>query len=143
MSDEYLSNIKIQLQTSASPEAYSNLENPEDGVTVGESTPLLRVTNLSDTSERYIGGLADGDEFSVTCNRLRASPSVQDQLIAAKGLTKSFRVVSTDRSVSPHDVEHFIFDAVVLGWSLQPGIGEAAKIVFNFKISGGVTHSVQ
>lgn len=142
MADEILSNISVQRRTAASPEAYESLENPAGGVTVGETAPLVDVTNFEDTSRRYIAGLADGDEFSVECNATHASsPSVQQSWIALKGQTEHMRIINRNTRVSPNTLRYYNFDAVFLGWSLQPEIGGADKLTFNFKISGGITRS--
>ena len=142
MANEILSNISFQLvNTTTSPVTYSSVENPAGGITVGETAPIVRVTNFEDTSERYISGLADGDEFSVECMATHASPSVQQQFIALKGLTRTVRVVNRDTSVSPNTLRYYEFDCVFLGWSLQPELGGPDKITFNFKISGGITRT--
>lgn len=135
----YLSNIKVELYNDDSPETFSELEEVTGGVTVGETAPLVDVTHMQSTSREYISGLADGDEFSIECNATMASPSVQQRFIALKGLTKTLRVTATNTSVSPNTQRTYRFSAVFLGWGLTPAVGEADKLNFTFKISGGIT----
>ena len=137
----YLSNILFQLVVTGSPTTYVEIEEVLEPPSVGETAPLVDVTHTQSTSREYIGGLADGDEFSCTCNRVISSPSGQNQLIALKGLTRTFRVTSKDTSESPNATSSYTFDAVILGWSIQPAVGEQDKIAFSFKISGGVAIS--
>lgn len=142
MANEILSNIAVQLKdTTVSPNTYSNLENPSGGITVGQTAPLVRVTNFQDLSERYIAGLADGVEFSVECMATHASPSVQQEFIALNKLTRTLRIVNTDTSVSPNTIRYYEFQAVFLSWSLQPELGGPDKLNFTFKISGDITRS--
>lgn len=142
MANEMLSNIIVQrLNTAASPNSYQTLENPMSGVTVGQTQPLVDVTNLSDTARRYISGLEDGDEFSIECAATHASPSVQQLFISLNGTTQTLRITSTRTEVSPNTIRYYSFEAVFLGWSLTPSVGEADKLTFNFKISGAITRT--
>lgn len=122
-----------------SPETWDALEEINDLPSIGETAPLVNVTHFGSTSMEYIAGLADGDEFTISCNRVHASPSVQDAFIAEKGLTKTYRVVHTDTSVSPNTVKTYTFSAVNLGWSLSPSIEDKNSIGYTFKLSGGIT----
>ena len=76
-----------RLDSGVSPNVYRSIEEINDLPTLGETTPLVRATHFDSTSEEYIGGLADGDEFSLQCNRVHISPSQQDWLIGQKGKT--------------------------------------------------------
>jgi hypothetical protein len=137
----YLSNILVELQSETSPVTYSALEEVTSGVQVGETAPLVDVSHFQSTSREYIAGLADGDEFSLECNAVMTSPAVQQEFIALKGLTRVLRVTATDTRTSPNDSKTYTFSAVFLGWSLAPAVGEADKLTFNFKISGGITRA--
>lgn len=140
----FLSNISIQLCLSAltvSPQVYVQIPEANDLPNFGESTPLEDVTHFGSTSREYIGGLADGDEFTLACNRVHSSPNYQDSIIGLKGLTRAMRIVETDTSVSPNTTRTYDFNVVILGWSLAPGVGSKHTINFNFKITGGVTRS--
>lgn len=136
----YLSNIKVELVGTASPITYTELPEVMGGVQIGETLPLVDVTHLQSTSREYIGGLADGDEFSLECNRiLNASPDIQALFISLKGQTRTLRVTATNTRVSPNTTAVYTFSAVFLGWTSNPAVGEQDKITYNFKISGGVT----
>ena len=137
----YLSNIKVDLVGTASPITYSELEEVTSGVQVGETAPLIDVSHLQSTSREYIAGLEDGDEFSVECNAVMTSPAVQQTFIALKGQTRSLRITATSTRVSPNVSKTYTFSAVFLGWGLTPAVGEADKLTFNFKITGGVTRA--
>ena len=141
MTNAYLSNIKVELVGTASPITYSQLEEVTSGVQVGETAPLIDVSHFQSTSREYIAGLEDGDEFSLECNAVMASPAVQQTFIALKGQTRTLRVTATSTRVSPNLVKTYTFSAVFLGWGLTPNVGEADKLTFSFKISGGVTRA--
>jgi len=134
----FLGGIVFEYNDQASPEVWQSLEEINDMGEVGESTPLVQVTHFGSTSQEYIGGLADGDEFSVSANRVQTAGNVQDLLIGLKGLTRVFRLTHTDSSVSPNTVTIYTFSCVILGWSLQASIEDKNSVTFNFKISGGV-----
>lgn len=140
----FLSNETIEINTSAStvsPETFVTLPEGSDISGFGESTPLVRVTHYQSASEEYIGGLADGDEFSVSCNRVHTSPNYQDTLIGLKGLTRTMRITETNTSVSPNTTTVYTFDVVILGWTMAAPVGDKPTITFNFKITGGVALS--
>lgn len=141
MSNEHLVNVDFQyIDKTGSPWVYNTVPNAMEGLEIGEVSPLVRVSNFLSTSEEYIGGLPDGVDFSVTCARdFDDSPNIQALLKSFKGLTKSFRAVVSDKSGSPIVGENLTFDAVILGWRSVFAVGEADKVAFDFKISGGVT----
>lgn len=137
----YLSNITVELVGTDSPITYSQLEEVTSGVQVGETAPLVDVSHFLSTSREYIAGLEDGDEFSLECNAVMTSPAVQQTFIALKGQTRSLRVTATSTRVSPNLTKTYTFEAVFLGWGLTPAVGEADKLTFSFKITGGVTRA--
>jgi hypothetical protein len=139
--NSYLSNIKVELVGTASPETFSEIEEIMGGVTVGETATTIDVTHFQSTSREYIAGLADGDEFSLECNATHTSPSIQQQFIALKGQTRTLLVTATNTGVSPNTIKTYRFSAVFLGWGLAPAVGEADKLNFSFKISGGITRA--
>lgn len=135
-----LTNVLIEvLDTSTSPNAYDAVEEVTSLSGLGETTPQVRATHFQSTSEEYIGGLADGEEFNLECNRIHTGGSAQAKLVSYKGLTKSFRVTETDTSVSPNTTVIYTFDALVQGWTNNPSLGDIQKISFSGKISGGIT----
>lgn len=136
------SDITIELNlldADVSPEQYVTLPEGSELTGFGEVTPLLDVTHYQSTSREYIGGLADGNEFTVTCNRTHDSPNYQDAVIALKGLTRGMRVTETDSSESPNTTRTYTFEVVVLGWNITPPVGDKVSISFDFKITGGIT----
>lgn len=144
--DTYISNILVEIAT----EKLSSLPSPKVWNTIpevtalsglGETAPLEDATHFQSTSREYIGGLADGDEFTVETNSVHLSPDVLALVKSYKGLTKYMRVTDKDLSVSPNTTRTYTFDAVVLGWSLAPTVGSIGKVNFTFKISGGVTEA--
>lgn len=141
MSNEFLSNVRLYRRVATvSPILLQELPNASTGLNVGQTRPLVRVTNLADTEERYIAGLADGDEFPVECMTDKiSSPNIQDLFISLFGTTQTLEIWFTDKNVSPNTITKYRFDAIFLQWQRNPGVGEADRITFNFKISGAVT----
>lgn len=139
--NSFLSDIQVELNlvaSSVSPQNFVVVPEPNDFPNFGESTPLEDVTHFQSTSREYIGGLADGDEFTLACNRVHSSPNYQDSIVSLKGLTRTMRITETDKSVSPNTTRTYTCDVVILGWSIAPGVGTKESINFNFKITGGV-----
>jgi len=137
----YLSNLKLELVSTTSPETFSQLEEITGGMQIGATAPLLDVSHFQSTSREYIAGLEEGDEFSLECNAVMTSPAVQQTFIALKGQTRTLLVTATSTRVSPNISKTYRFSAVFLGWGLTPNVGEADKLTFSFKISGGVTRA--
>lgn len=140
----FLSNLLIELNlndSSVSPENFVTIPEVTDFPSFGETTPLEDATHFQSTSREYIGGLADGEEFTMACSRVHSSPNYQQSIIALKGLTRTMRVTETDTSVSPNTSVVYTASVVILGWSMSPGVGAKNNINFNFKITGGVTLS--
>ena len=127
------------LDSTVSPNVYNTIEEVTEIPSFGETAPLVQVTHFQSTSHEYIAGLADGDEFSIPCNRTHISPSQQDKLIAGKGATVTLRLTHTRTNVSPNQTKIYDFDAVSMGYSITASVDDKSTISFNFKISGGVT----
>ncbi len=141
-----LSNVLVEINTNkfselTSPQVWNTVPEVTSLSGLGESTPLEDVTHFQSTSREYIGGLADGDEFTLESNNVHQSPDVLALVKGYKGLTKYMRVTEKDTSVSPNTERVYTFDAVVMGWSFAPEVGGAGQINYTFKISGGVTES--
>ena len=146
MTNAILSNILVEIATTtlagaASPIVYNTAPEVTSLSGLGETTPLVRATHFKSTSEEYIGGLADGDEFTLECNSVHQSPDVLSIIKGYKGLTKYMKITDTDSSVSPNTNRIYTFDAVVMGWSLAPQLADRGLVNFTFKISGGVTEA--
>ena len=135
--------IEINLNDkTVSPEVFVTLPEVLEISGFGESTPLVDVTHYGSTSREYIGGLADGDEFSIISNRVHSSPNYQETIMSdLKGLTRTMRITETDASVSPNTSTTYTFDVVILAYTINPPVGDRVQLTFNFKITGGVTIS--
>jgi len=135
-----ISNLLVEVAAAVvSPQTYDTLEEVIDFPSMGETAPLEDVTHFQSTSREYIGGLPDGDEFTIQCNRVHTASSTQTKMETYKALTKLFRVTETDTAVSPITTKVHTFSAVVLGWSYGPAVGSRATISYSCKITGGVT----
>lgn len=139
MTDAILSNILVEFQLATSPITWETLEEVTSLGGVGETAPLVRATHFQSTSEEYIAGLADGEEFTIECNRVHTAANIQDNVVGYKGLTKTVRVTDKDTSVSPVTTVLYTMSVVVLGWTVTPQLGDVSKINFTCKISGGIT----
>lgn len=137
-----LSNETVEINLNAStvsPQNYVTLPEVTELSGLGETKPLVDVTHYQSTSREYIGGLADGDEITITMNRVHSSPNYQDQVVAIIGATRGMRITETDTSVSPNTTRIYTFDVVILGWSNAPSVGDQVSMSMTFKITGGVT----
>lgn len=124
--------------TAVSPATYPVLEEVIDLPSIGETAPLVRATHFQSTSEEYIAGLADGDEFTVQCNRVHTGSSEQDTMIGLKGTTITLRITHSRTNVSPVQTKIYTLDVVVLGWSVGPSIDDRNTISYTFKITAGI-----
>lgn len=142
MANEMLSRLTIGIQnTATSPISYDNLENAGGSVDIGETKPLLDVSNYEDTVRRFIAGLGEGSEFTLECFRTHASPSIQNLLIARaqSGTDSVMRVTFTNYAVSPNTTETYQMTVTPTEWRVSaPGVGEAARLFLGFKVSGSV-----
>lgn len=130
-----ISNRKMRRGLGTSPETYGDIEEATDISGFGEQAPLVNVTNFDSTSQEYIGGLADGQEFSVTCNDVPTATNQAALKATAIGTTIAMQFAKTN--VSPETVANF--NAVYLGYEEQPSPTEQNQIAFQFKITGGIT----
>lgn len=130
-----ISNRKMRRALGTSPETYGDIEEATDISGFGEQAPLVNVTNFDSTSQEYIGGLADGQEFSVTCNDVPTATNQAALKATAIGTTIAMQFAKTN--VSPETVANF--NAVYLGYEEQPSPTEQNQIAFQFKITGGIT----
>ncbi len=128
--------FKFEAGTNASPSVLTELEEVLDISGFGETNELIDVTNWDSAvgTKEFVAGLAEGDEFTVECNYV---PNATHQVAvrAAKGSTLPCRV--RDTSTSPEST--WSFDAVYLGYGIDPNVAEQNRATFTFKISGGVT----
>lgn len=144
MSGEMLSRLTVSyLDTTVSPNAYSDFENASGNIQIGFNNPLVDVTNFGDSARRYIAGISDGKEFAFECFRTHASNSVQNAMrtLAQAKTNVQLRVVLTDFTVSPNTTDTAIFTAVPIDLDNMYSVADAAKMMFGFKISGTIAFS--
>jgi len=102
---------------------------------LGKENPLIRVTSFDSAAEEYIAGLADGKEFSVTCNFLPGD-TIQRAMVADcdAGAAGSFQFIVADGTTT----KTMVFDVVALSWELSPSFDDKNSIAFSYKISGSI-----
>lgn len=131
----FYSGVQFLLGDGATPtEAFTALEEVTEISGLGETTELIEVTHFgSNGSKEYIAGLADGKEFTVTCNYV--VDAVQ-QLFARgnKGNTGNIRIIFTRGAAT----ETYNFSAVYMGWEAAPSNSDKNQRTFTFKISGNI-----
>lgn len=133
----FSSGITVSLGDAASPEVFTAIEEAFDISGLGETKELVEATHFaSGGSKEYIAGLADGDEFTISCNKVQGATQ-QAAMRTAAGATRNFQVAVTDGTTA----ETYAFAGVILGWGLGPAIGDRNTIEFTVKISGGITIS--
>jgi len=115
---------------------YNELEQILEPPTIGNTGELIETTNhQSAGSKEYIGGLLDGDEFSVQCNYVSGA-SVQGQLRASSKLSENVAAqIYINDGVT---LETFDVSLIVLSSQILPATSEQNKISYNFKISGAI-----
>lgn len=104
----------------------------------GETLELIEATNFdSNGSKEYIGGLADGKEFTVNANYLTGSKGTAQEFVRGnKGTTVPCQITFDDGVDS---AETYSCDIVLLGWEIAPSITDKHGINFTMKITGGIT----
>lgn len=136
----FISGYTVKRSSGGSPETYADVPEVIEISGFGQTNDLVDVTHFgSDGVREYISGLADGQEFTVTCNRLPDN-AVQASMIADVGskLTTTYQIVETD---GRGNTETFQFAAVALSWGVGPQVDDRATISFSLKISGDITKS--
>lgn len=123
-----------------SPPQYTDVEEVKTVTGLGKTNKLIDVTSFDSPAGtmEYIAGLSDGEQITVTCNRIpNESPESQQQLLMAAvdaGETKPFQIAYT--GVSPE--ETFEFLGVCISWKLTPSTTAENQIEFVVKISGDI-----
>lgn len=132
-----IGNWTLKVGTNASPEVLTSVEEVLDVSEFGAENELIDVTNWDTTvgEKEYIGGLADGTEFTVECNFVTGTTH-QSALRADKGSTRTFELKYNGSTTIT-----FTGTAVNLGWKNLPSTSEQNKVSFSFKVSGGITEA--
>jgi hypothetical protein len=136
----FISGYTLKRSNSASPDVFTDVPEVIEISGFGQTNEQREATHFgSDGVREYIPGLADGSEYSVTCNRLPDN-AVQTNMINDVGnkATTAYQMVETD---GRGNTETFQWAAVALGWTVGPSVDDRATIVFSFKITGDITKS--
>lgn len=119
----------------------TSVEEVTDVSGFGEILELIEATSFdSNGSKEYIGGLADGKEFTVTCNYLTGATKAAAQkfLRANKGTTVATQTTFDD---GVDAAETFSCNVVLLGWEVTPSKDDKHNINYTMKITGGITEA--
>src|SRR5690349_10405202 len=136
----FISGYTFSRSNGDSPDTYTDFPEVIEISGFGQSNELVEATHFQSGGTReFINGLSDGQEFTVTCNRLPDN-TVQTNAIADVGnkTGRTYRIVETD---GRGNVETFGFHGVPMSWGIGPQVDDRATIVFGFKISGPITKS--
>lgn len=117
------------------PETFGHIPKVEGLGGLGQTNPLVRVTNFDSDAEEYIAGLADGSEFSLDCIRLlgNAQQEAMIQDVRDKA-NRNLKFENTDGTT----VQTYSFNVVCTGFELQPSYDDKNGISFKYKISGDI-----
>lgn len=128
--------LRMQIGDGASPEAFTDFCAASDVSGIGEQKPQVDVTTLCDLARKFRGGLAEGAEVTLTANLIQGDAQIRDLFESYKAdEVVNFRLTMV--GISPE--EFFAFSASILGWTVNPPVGDKATMVFTLKISGEVT----
>lgn len=136
---DFINGWTFKYHDGESPGAFNAIPGVDSISGLGADKPLVRVTDFDSTAEEYIGGLADGKEFSLDVN-LALGDTVQQQMVddaePSSGVDlRKFECVVTDGT----DTATLAFSAVPLGSDWLPSYDDRNKKQFRYKISGDIT----
>ena len=127
---------QFKLGDGASPIVYTKVAEVLRVGEIGSTAPEVSVTNLDSTSQEYIGGLVDGNQFEIEMNHLVGNTE-QELLRDGVGVTKVIQMTWND---SPNT--NASFSAVVLDFSRGETTPEVQlKSTCSFRITGDITWS--
>jgi len=134
-----LGNWKVKIGTNASPQVLTEIEEVLDLDGFGESSELVDVTNFDTTlgQKEFIGGLSEGDEFSVTANYISTAASHQAAIRADQTSTRLFDI----RYLGTSPNQKWTGEAVLMGWRIIPSLDEQNQVEFTFKISDAIAEA--
>ena len=129
--------LDLKMGNGSSPQTFTTLAQVYDVSGLGQENPLVKTTHYQSVAEEYIGGIADGKQFTATCNYL---PNNATQLAAVAAVVaktaKDFRVYLP----SPYNGSYYYFSALILGYTPTFPIGDRSIMEFTFKISGAFSY---
>jgi hypothetical protein len=127
--------LRLQIGDGNSPEVFADFCAASDVSGIGESKPQVDVTTLCDLARKFRGGLPEGAEITLTANLIQADAQTRALFESYKAdEIVNFRLTMV--GISPE--EFFAFSATILGWNVNPPVGDKATMVFTLKISGEV-----
>lgn len=127
--------LRLSMGDGNSPEVFADFCSASDVTGIGETKPQVDVTTLCDLARKFRGGLAEGSEVTLTVNLIQGDAQGRTLFQSYKANdVVNFRLTMV--GVSP--AEFFAFSASVLGWTVNPPVGDKATMVFTLKISGNV-----
>jgi hypothetical protein len=128
--------LRLQIGDGNSPESFADMCSASDVSGIGEQKPQVDVTTLCDLARKFRGGLAEGSEVTLTANLIQGDAQTRELFEAYKADdVVNFRLTIVGSSPE----EFFAFSASLLGWTVNPPVGDKATMVFTLKISGEVT----
>jgi hypothetical protein len=128
--------LRLQIGDGNSPEIFVDMCSASDVSGIGEQKPQVDVTTLCDLARKFRGGLAEGSEVTLTANLIQGDAQTRELFEAYKADdVVNFRLTIVGSSPE----EFFAFSASLLGWTVNPPVGDKATMVFTLKISGEVT----
>lgn len=136
----FTAGLTVKFGDNASPQVYSTIEEVTSFDGLGVTNELIEVTHFgSNNIKEYIGGLADGDEVTIECNKVNTSPSVQSEVESAvdSKTTHNLEVTLTDGTTS----QTYVFAWVPLSWKIGPAIADRNTVTYTGKLSGTITKS--
>ena len=134
----YLGGWTFKRGDAASPEVFTAVEEVTGISGLGEVSELVSVTHMGSAgAAEYISGITDGSEFTLDCNNVLTSGSIQEDLRGDKASTINVQVAVTDGT----DTLTLDMAVVVLGYEYGPSVEAQNTITFTFKITGSITES--
>lgn len=139
---DYVSGVTFKRGDGGTPtEAFTTVPGLVDYSGFGQDKPEVDVTDFDSSDREYITGLADGKTMSLTFHDDLDSASNTEleslKTDADAGTVRNVQLVRTDGT----NTKTYDFALALLGWELQDGVGEAAKVQITGRISGGITVS--
>ena len=134
----FISGYTVSRSAGDSPDTFTDLPEVIEISGFGQSNDLVEATHFGSNGVReFINGLSDGQEISITCNRLPDN-SVQSNMIADVGIKtgRTYRIVEAD---GRGNTETYTFHGVPMSWGIGPQVDDRATVVFGLKISGPIT----
>ena len=136
----FISGYTVSRSNGDSPDTFADLPEVIEISGFGQSNDPVEATHFGSNGVReYINGLSDGQEITITCNRLPDN-TVQTNCIADVGnkIGRTWRITEAD---GRGNSETFTFHAVPMSWGIGPQVDDRATIAFGIKISGPITKS--